>query len=254
VTRLDPTELALRFADEPRYVDLRGLLLSGRCELFGDEGGLVARSIDFPFAAVGGVPSAEAILAAAEGAQARAAAWAGEDSEGEWHLLVQPEAVERVGTALPGGWRRRGVRLHRWSGELPTATRVEGAEMVLAADGHVTAGLDLDHLPWSLRHEMRGEHAARQPLAAALVDGRPVAYCYAAFLTESLWDVAVDTLQPYRRRGFAAACFRTLAAHLGRQGKRPVWGALTENEASLRLAAKLGFVPAAELTSFVITA
>jgi len=253
VTRLDPAELARRIADEPRCVDLRGLLLSGRCELFGEGEGFVARSVDFPFAAVGGVPSQEAILAAVEGAEERAASWAGEGSEGEWHLLVQPEAVERVAVALPSGWRRRGVRLHRWSGELPTAAQPEGAEMVLAADGHARAGLSLDHLPAALRREMESEHAAHQPLAAVLVDGRAAAYCYAAFLTESLWDVAVDTLQPYRRRGLAAACFRTLAAHLGRLGKRPVWGALTENEASLRLAAKLGFVPVAELTSFVIT-
>jgi predicted GNAT family acetyltransferase len=78
-----------------------------------------------------------------------------------------------------------------------------------------------------------------------------VSWCYAPVETETLWDVAVDTLAPHRRRRLATACFAALANEMERRGKRPVWGALEENAPSMTLAARLGFEPAARLTSFV---
>lgn len=248
-----PASLADLLPDEPRYVDLRGLLLSGRCDVHagGDpRRGFIARSRDFPFAAVYGRPEREVVRRAVERADAAGTAWAGEGSEGEWHLLVQPEGVEAVAVALPG-WGRRGVTIHRYAGPWPPppAAPPAVAELLLAPDGSAGAGLDLGHVPQPLRHELGLDYVASRPLAAALVDGRAVAFCYAPFVTPGLWDVAVDTLEPYRRRGLAAACFRTLAAHLAEAGKRPVWGALDSNTASLRLAAGLGFVLDTRLTS-----
>ena len=34
------------------------------------------------------------------------------------------------------------------------------------------------------------------PMAAAWADGRPVAFCYPVWQTESLWDVSVETWTP----------------------------------------------------------
>jgi len=142
--------------------------------------------------------------------------------------------------------------LHRFAGELPDAVEAPaGSELRLAAEGAAAAGLDLGHLPGELRQEMGIDYVTTRPMVAARVDGRVAAFCYAPFVTEGLWDVAVDTLEPYRRRGLAAACFRRLAAHLAEQGRRPVWGALDSNLPSLRLAERLGFVPEAALVSFV---
>jgi len=255
---MEPRDLATRLPDEPRCVDLRGLLLSGRCRVFPEwpqEGeGFVVRSNDFPYAAVAGTPTAAAVRAAVEGADAAATAWAGEGSEGEWHVLVPPEAADAVHAVLPVEWSRRGVVIHALAGDVPTAGEApDGAEIRLAPQGYTAAGFDLSHLPSPLATEYAGEHVSRRPLAAAFVDGRAAAFCYAPISTESLWDVAVDTLAPYRRRGLAAACYRALAAHLAAErGLAPVWGALTENRASLRLAGKLGFEPVAELTSIVL--
>lgn len=255
---MNPRDLATRLPDTAHSVDLRGLLLSGRCRVFPEwpaaGEGFVARSVDFPFAAVAGRPSSEAVLAAVEGADAAATAWAGEGSEGEWHMLVAPEAAEAVHAMLPQEWKRRGVVLHTLAGGVPSAGEAPpGVEIRLAPEGHAAAGFDLSHLPAGLDREYAGEHVARQPMAAAFVDRRPVAFCYAPFVTETLWDVAVDTLPPFRRRGLAAACFRALAVHLAAErGLAPVWGALAENRASLRLAVKLGFAPAAELVSLVL--
>jgi GNAT superfamily N-acetyltransferase len=255
---MQPRDLAARLPDAAHCIDLRGLLLSGRCRVFPEwpaEGeGFVARSIDFPYAAVAGTPSREAILAAVDGADAAATAWAGEESVGEWHLLVPPETADAVQAMLPPAWQRREVVLHSLAGDVPAAGEAPpGTDVRLAPDGHAAAGFDLSHLPPALGREYAGEHVGCRPLAAAFVDGRAAAFCYAPISTETLWDVAVDTLEPYRRRGLAAACYRLLAAHLAEeQGLAPVWGALAENRASIRLAAKLGFTPAAELTSIVL--
>ena len=46
-------------------------------------------------------------------------------------------------------------------------------------------------------------------------------------------------------------CFSALAHCLANDGLRPVWGALSENEPSMRLAAKLGFRRVAGLVSFL---
>src|SRR5262249_43512698 len=65
----------------------------------------------------------------------------------------------------------------------------------------LTAGDALDHLPSGLRHEIT--HARFDfPTGAAFVGGLPVSFCYGCFTSESLWDVSIDTLEEYRRRGF----------------------------------------------------
>jgi GNAT superfamily N-acetyltransferase len=237
-------------------VDLRGILLSGRCAVFaGDDPrqGFVARSWDFPFAAVAGRPDAATVLRAVDDAERAGIteAWA------EWHLLAPIEAAQALAEALPG-WRRRGVTLHRFPGELPQPPGAlpHGGELRLAPEGSAAAGLDLGHLPAELRREMELEYVTARPMAAALVDRRVAAFCYAPLVTETLWDVAIDTLAPFRRQGLASACFEALAAylgagHLGGGGRRPVWGALDANLSSLRLAERLGFVRAAALVSFV---
>lgn len=74
-----------------------------------------------------------------------------------------------------------------------------------------------------------------------------MAFCYAGATTESLWDVAIDTLEAHRRKGHATRAFTFMARHMAAQGKQPVWQALEENPASWRLAEKLGFEAVDEL-------
>lgn len=54
-------------------------------------------------------------------------------------------------------------------------------------------------------------------------------------------EFEVDTLPEYRNRGVAAACAAALILECLRRGKEPHWDAA--NETSLRLAARLGFIP-----------
>ncbi len=62
------------------------------------------------------------------------------------------------------------------------------------------------------------------------------------------WDVAIDTLEGYRRRGHGARCVAYMIEHL--RPLRPVWRAENSNQASLGLAARLGFTPVDELPIF----
>ncbi len=248
VTLPPPAVLAGLLPDEPAWVDLRGILLSGRCAVFAGEDprqGFVARSWDFPFAAVAGRPDADTVRRTVADAEQSGIteAWA------EWHVLVPPDAAPGVAAALQG-WAQREVVLHRFAGALPASpVPPAGSEVRLFPDGSAAGGVDLAHLPGELAHEMGLDYVASRPLAAAFADGRAVAFCYAPFVTEALWDVAVETLEPYRRRGLAAACFAALASHLATGGRRPVWGAMASNVPSMRLAARLGFTPDTSLVS-----
>lgn len=80
-------------------------------------------------------------------------------------------------------------------------------------------------------------------MAARFVDGRPVSFCYPCWSTEALWDISIDTVEAYRRRGCAADAVRFMIHHMRASGRDPVWGAVESNAASLGLAAKLGFEP-----------
>ena len=236
-----PRELARLLPDEPRWIDLRGLLLAGRCDLWSEETpgrGFVAVSWDFPFAAVHGRPRLELI---ADAVAAGRAASAGGYPASDWQLLATPDLAPAIGAALPE-WRRQGVVIHRLGRAIEPSDSSPAAEIRLLPRGHRQSGLAFDHVPEPSRHEYTLDWVSRRPMAVAIVDGRAVSFCYAAFTTERWWDVSVETLEPFRRRGLAAACFLTLAEHMAGSDKEPAWGAMLDNPASLGLAARLGFV------------
>jgi RimJ/RimL family protein N-acetyltransferase len=104
-------------------------------------------------------------------------------------------------------------------------------------------------MPPDLREEL--EDATRNGrIAAGLDDGAPVSFCYAGSVTETWWDVAIDTLPGYRRKGHAARVASFMIRHMTVKQLKPVWGALEQNPASWRLARRLGFVATDELAVF----
>ena len=46
-------------------------------------------------------------------------------------------------------------------------------------------------------------------IAVTFVENQPVSFCYAGAVTESLWDVSIDTLPEHRRHGYAPFVPRT---------------------------------------------
>ena len=220
--------LAALLPDEPRFVETRGMLLEGRCEVLGLERGpspsFVTRDGEERLVCVVGSPAREAISEAV----ARNG-YAGE-------IIAMPENVARVAEVLPG-WKALPVVAHLLgeSERLPEAP--EGAVRWLSGPD------ELGHPPPGLRAELERVLRGGTPVAAAFVGGDPVSFCYAGWETEGLWDVSIDTLDGYRRQGYAAWCAAYMIRHMRALGKQPAWHALESNTASMELAAPLGFVP-----------
>jgi hypothetical protein len=230
----DHFALAAALPDVPRWLETRWLLRTPRTRLVADADGHVAVNRAEAMGAVVGRPGADVLRRALRGAP--------RDTE----VLVQDDAADEAGAALPG-WRVVGATLHRLSA--PVEAPAAPVEPHVPGDPHVVVVVDapgpdaLARLPAALRADAVGATA----LALSLAGDEVAAVCTAGAVTETLWDVGVDTIAGHRRRGHATAAFRALAGHLAARGLQPVWGAEDDNAASLRLAAKLGFQPAGHL-------
>jgi hypothetical protein len=151
--------LLSRLPDTARWVETRGSLLTGECELFGDESGCVLRDPGERLLSVIGQVKPCAIRAATDGL------------EGEWSLICATEVSGAVAGRLPA-WAEELAFLH----ELPMGV-VPKAPPVVAALERVerrSAGL-LDHLPPSLKAEI-ARAAGRRPMVAAWLEGRAVSF------------------------------------------------------------------------------
>jgi GNAT superfamily N-acetyltransferase len=227
--------LARRLPDLPRWVEVRDLLLSGECQIFGLEEtpalAFALRDPDEDLAFVVGAPPPTAIHAAVQGLSPHGS------------LIAPPEQAAWLAEILPA-WRPRRILLH---------TLPDHQHLPVPANGQV-GFLDpalLAHLPApaDLLAELR-RAAEYSPISAAFAGGQPVAFCYAGSESETLWDVSIDTLPDHRRQGYAALCAAHLIRHKHALGRQPVWAAAEDNPASWRLAQKLGFVPVDELAQF----
>jgi hypothetical protein len=220
-------ELAAALPDLPRWVAPRGLLLERRCDvLFGPEG---KRGAGYLVLEHGG-PEAFAVhrpvASLVDQLSARGAT--------PGSILVPTENAEAWRALLPG-WR-----------EQPAVLHVHPAPGRLPRPAHETRFLTLDdvgafdRLPPGLASEL-SRALARGPVAAAFEGGRAVSFCHAAYRTETWFDLSIDTLEERRRRGFATSAAAHLIHHMLAQGRKPVWGALDADTASLAMAKKYGF-------------
>jgi RimJ/RimL family protein N-acetyltransferase len=227
--------IAQRLPDLPRWVEARDLLLSEECEIFGfqeePELSLVLREIDGEAVFVIGAPPQTAVQTAVQGLKRGGSVIASQE-QALWLTQVLP------------GWTRTRIILYSlpdWQ-HLPNPSAGQ-------VDFLNPNRLDQLSISTDLLRELKSG-AEYSLIAATFVDRQPVSFCYAASETESLWDIAVDTLPAYRRKGYAALCVAYMIRHMDTQDKQPVWQAVEENPASWRLAQKLGFVPVDELALF----
>jgi GNAT superfamily N-acetyltransferase len=249
-----------RVPDEPRWIDTRGMLLSGRASVIapatpaGHIAGAIVVVADSALASIVDRPEPHTIADVIG------------SLSGDVNVLAQMENADAVSRALPG-WRRHRAIIHvlgavpSWQSEPEPNTRVFTQ----------ASAPRFDHVPPSLSRQLLDALSGRTisrfvpgavprvaappshvtvPMAAAWADGRPVSFCYPVWQTETLWDVSIETLEPYRGRGLGASAARTLMRHMRRTGRAPVWGALETNGASRALAARLGFVETAGIAVF----
>jgi GNAT superfamily N-acetyltransferase len=236
--------LARALPDSPRWVETRGMLLSGRAEVFAADAlevAFVVRVLSGALAAVSvvGRPSAHAIHQAVDGTTDMTPVIAQLDNAG-----YVGDALAACPTSAPGQtWTPEHAIVHRLSGVAASAAADEAPVRLLGAEE------SLDHLPAGLRFEI-GHARMIAPVAVAVVDGMPVSFCYPCWTTETLWDVSIDTLDGYRRRGLAARTARFMIDLMRDEGREPVWGAMQSNVASLELASRLGFSAVDEIVVF----
>ena len=230
-------DVAKVLPDLPRWVEVRSMLLSKRAKIFG----LDREATPIPSFAVvqddvgvAGTPPAEAIREAVR-----------HSGDGRIVLAV-PENVAWVKAVL-SDWTCERAALHTLVGpdRLP---HVPPGAVRLLQSSEIAA---LKNVPNELHAELATAESDGAAIAASFVDGQPVSFCYAGAETEGLWDIAIDTLEPYWRQGHAARCVAFQIARYRERGKAPVWGALDSNVASAQLAAKLGFVAVDEI--YVLT-
>jgi RimJ/RimL family protein N-acetyltransferase len=249
-----------RVPDLPRWIDTRGMLLSGRADVHAPpssrkgSSGLIVVVSDSALVSIVERPAESAITRVIT------------TLSGDVNLLAQMEDADYVGRTLPG-WRRQRAIVH----VLPQAPAWDPSPDPQARVFTMESAPRFDHVPEPLRRELldalRGRTVSRfvpgalpgpgtlvsritVPMAAVWADGRPVSFCYPVWRTETLWDVSIETLEPYRRLGLAARAARTLIRHLRESGRSPVWGALETNTGSRALAARLGFLEAGGLAVF----
>lgn len=160
-----------------------------------------------------------------------------------WHRSSPACLSARLADALPG-WKGSRLIFHLLESAQSLPEIPPGQVRFLDPDS-----LDRLPVPLELLNELK-TGAEHSPISATLVQGQPVSFCYACAMTESFWDIAIDTLPEHRMKGYAALCVTHLIRYMGTQGKQPVWQALEGNPASWRLAQKLGFIPVDEMVLF----
>jgi len=85
--------------------------------------------------------------------------------------------------------------------------------------------------------------ATRMPVWAASADGQPVAFCYASHVTETWFEVVVETLEPVRSRGLGRAAAMGFIVDRMLRGLRPVFSCVRSNQPAQAMARALGFEP-----------
>jgi RimJ/RimL family protein N-acetyltransferase len=81
----------------------------------------------------------------------------------------------------------------------------------------------------------------------ALNGGEPAATAFSAFRNETKLEIGIEASEGFRGKGYAFAVCSALIDYCLEHGLEPVWSCRLENDASYRLAQKLGFVPTVTL-------
>jgi hypothetical protein len=206
--------------DEPRWVEANALLASGEAWVAAaGRGHLIGHDPARLMVATGDADPIDVVreVTARDG----------------WTLLAAAERDDLRSALVIRGW---------W---------VEAAHLLTLPDASILPDDDgaaplpddaaLDHLPPPLAAEIAMARR-RTTVWTAVVDDAPVSFAYAPWRSQRWFDVSVDTVAGFRQLGLATRVAAAMIRAERAAGREPVWGAVESNDASLRLAARLGFV------------
>lgn len=153
--------------------------------------------------------------------------------------LVVPEDKGQPRDVVLQSWSAEGATLHHLVGEPlgSQATMPRGVDVRLLDRRDVA---QLSAWPVDLRGEVERALAPRRAVGV-FSGGELASVCCAGWVTESLWDVSIETRRVDLRKGFGRWAAGRLIHEMREQGKEPVWGAVDSNGASRALASALGF-------------
>jgi hypothetical protein len=195
-------QLAAALPDEPRWLEPRGMLLTGRSTIFGGttvEDGFVVRLVHGAFSAMAvvGRPPCEAILSAIDGTTALTP------------IVAQTVDAAHVAQCLESAdqaWSGERAILHLLTAPAPRPAPAPHLDVRL-----LTHGDSLDHLPAGLRHEMT--HAQDvAPVAAVFVEGRSSSFCYVEAFEDNGGVRVIAVLDAERKRAVPRERKMTTAA------------------------------------------
>lgn len=222
--------------DIPRYMYVRWMLLSGKGRVFmskeSDGTDAVVQHPANGLTCVVGMPAPDTLYEAVEA------------SDIPVLLLADPENALYIRQLFPY-WSASTAHMHVLT---PEATMVLSPTIpVRFLDRQEIR--QCDHLSEELQAELL-DAAIHSPIAAAFEENLPVSFCYVAAETETLWDVSIDTVEPYRQKGYARQVLVFMIGHMQKMEKRSVYGVEESNIGSIKLAQKLGFKPIDTLILF----
>ena len=160
-----------------------------------------------------------------------------------WFCInVTPDLTDALEPLLTA---RLGCLLRRMADVYHILTQAPSAELLAHPNVRLLSTDDLPLL-MAASPDLRGADPAhllhKTAAAGAIVNNQLVAIAQNSALTEGFGDIGVFTLPAWRGRGLAAAAAALVADWLLGNGRIPVWSCGAHNQASLRVAEKLGFV------------
>jgi GNAT superfamily N-acetyltransferase len=99
----------------------------------------------------------------------------------------------------------------------------------------------LENAPPELHGSQPRRTLLEMAVAGAIVEGQLVAIAQNYARSDRYGEIGVHTLSEWRKNGYATAATATVARYIQSLGLIPVWSCGESNQASLRVAQKLGF-------------
>jgi GNAT superfamily N-acetyltransferase len=97
---------------------------------------------------------------------------------------------------------------------------------------------------WGNSYRTFEEMLTEGVVGGAIVDGHVVSVAVLSANNGRYGDIGIHTLEPYRRRGYSTAAASLVAREVQSRGITPIWSTGSDNVASQRVAAHVGFRPA----------